>query len=79
MTETKPEPTSVVYFPIQIRETDDMTSDAERVLQTKLVLTRALNEATAGRHVLSEKDKASIRRANEIFIQNGYAPLHLNF
>jgi hypothetical protein len=76
---TKINTESVIIFPIQIRETDDTSSDAETILQCKLVLTKALNEAAAGRHVLSEKDKADMCRANEIFIQNGYAPLHLNF
>ncbi len=79
MTQTPPNIASVLTFPIQIRETDDTTSDNELVLQTRLVFIKALNDAAAGRRILSEETKTAIREGNELFKKWGYSSLSLPF
>jgi hypothetical protein len=83
MTETAKNSENVTLFPIQIRETDDTSSDAELILQMKLVWANALNKIVSGEIVPTELERARYKAAlddvNIRLIRLGYSPIYHDF
>lgn len=83
MTETAKNSENITLFPIQIRETNDTSSDAETILQCKLVWAKTLNMIASGEIVPTEIEKARYRKAldevNGIFLKLGHSPIYYGF
>lgn len=82
MTKTPSTTAPIIHFPIQKREITEVTSIAEEILQTRLVITVGLNQLASGQLTLSEKQKeewrSSISTSNEVFEKYGFAPIYFD-
>jgi len=83
MTETAKNSENVTLFPIQIRETDDTSSDAELILQMKLAWANAFNKIARGEIKPTELEraryKAALDDANAVLRRLGYSPVYHDF
>ena len=66
---------NVVSFPIQNSNDLDSLSSHELLYEAKISWIRVINMAIAGTYKLTDKNKQSIRRLNELAAELGYIPL----
>jgi hypothetical protein len=66
---------TILSFPYQKKNWDDLKSDWERAYQTKLAVTRMLNLVALGQYTLTDKNKDDILYYNQIVTRCGYPPI----
>lgn len=69
----------LLLFPIQLRDMGEPMPDVELIFQAKLAAVRILNQAAVGVYELTEENKASLRKINELCQKTGLSLLEGDF